>query len=774
MLHRIREKVTSRFYDKIVLTSIPVSAELSLPFHYQFQLKGPQIFTFWVQYQLRFPFKMRRSERIQTYREQQLPARPLNRRYSVRTEAGPDPTPLPSTPLDSDDDLKISLDFGATNSIVAVYNRRLLSANGRPYIHVIGNFAGEPNWATQSCAGVPSVVAYRTPHRPTSDRDTPSTIGEDDYDAEQDEARGFLWGYEAQEPLYLSDSHPRWVCVEAFKAELSDDDDQDAMRLRQEVQEKLRMLKEFGIEKDISMVIVDFLTALLLHVKECLLSRHGFTPRTQVEWSMSIPEGFNAPKFVRLMTKALKEAEFHPCPSTNHHKFFFVQDSDAASHYIAHLAAGDLEIRPGMVVTVLDIGGLTADVCTLKTRRAFPLRFETGAAGAVEPQGTSCGMHHVNHAFRDMVEKHLLDMKYAPQGRDTMEMILSRAVMEFEDKIKRSKAVTGGSSHRARLYTTGVEASKLAFTTEQLQLVFKPTIRRILDLLIGQLESARSLGHHVDVLILTGGGADSKLVTRRIREEVDRFCLKYQLSTINVRSPQSRTMDGLVTDRVAAPAVAIGAIYRSLNKIDGPDMVLNFNIMLLRHIPFESNTQKRVSKEEFEILELHEVETSQDGGKYWMNRLVPVAKKPRSFDLEPNVLGQGYEVSWQSTHVISVKTSEGIGAKANVLRERLYASKVSLPKYTHVDDAQRRGASKIVTLSWDATELIRELKLNKRVVRRIRDVEVYSLEFKISFTFVDRQVVFKARYCGGGTQREEEIGRDFSVAACFEPGYAMA
>jgi hypothetical protein len=75
--------------------------------------------------------------------------------------------------------------------------------------------------------------------------------------------------------------------------------------------------------------------------------------------------------------------------------------------------------------------------------------------------------------------------------------------------------------------------------------------------------------------------------------------------------------------RSLAPAVAIGALIRSLDKKNGPKRYLRKSFAILCHIPFDNGEHRRVP-----ILKVKDlVRCRDDGMMYWYNRLQWFARK---------------------------------------------------------------------------------------------------------------------------------------------------
>jgi hypothetical protein len=75
--------------------------------------------------------------------------------------------------------------------------------------------------------------------------------------------------------------------------------------------------------------------------------------------------------------------------------------------------------------------------------------------------------------------------------------------------------------------------------------------------------------------------------------------------------------------RSSAPAVAIGALIRSLDKKNGPKRYPRRSFAILRHIPFESGKYHK-----FPILKVEDlIRCRDDGMMYWYNRLWWLVRK---------------------------------------------------------------------------------------------------------------------------------------------------
>ena len=250
---------------------------------------------------------------------------------------------------DSEDDLKLAVDFGATFTIVAFCKPKEAEFRGRPQFHVLRNYAFDPMPIPgDSEKGVPS-ESYYPPNSIAPDRQTQANgsieiVSDDSTDLptliSQTVRPGYLWGNEIDEELraagtarYEQMSKHR---IQGMKLML------DKRRVTKRWKHKTRKVigtlqtqndKIFKKELD---VICDFLTAVLIHARLELEADYSLHANSQVEYIFTIPPSFEGRSMETAFMEALKRSGLPVAPVTRRHKIFVVDEAEASASYVIH------------------------------------------------------------------------------------------------------------------------------------------------------------------------------------------------------------------------------------------------------------------------------------------------------------------------------------------------------------------------------------------------------------------------------------------------------
>ncbi|KAB8293932.1 hypothetical protein EYC80_009405 [Monilinia laxa] len=352
--------------------------------------------------------------------------------------------------------------------------------------------------------------------------------------------------------------------------------------------------------------ISDYLVKVLQHTKEQLKFLHGFTDQTPVDFVMTVPTVWSpeASRVLQTSVKAAIQATALGRPGgTTADNIFFISEPEAAATF---LLENSEDISLGETFIIADCGGGTVDVVTYGVGNRYPLRLK---GERIQPIGGSsqnisldnfvklicvlgdnCGSSYLNDRYKDMLFNRLQDEDYLLKNGETLEAIVNRLIPDFENEYKRRVNVMNRVGHR--VYIAGLrsdeqmnrvglaekrfETNNLLMNKSDYEEIFGPLLKRISALLENQIKQAVAKGLVVKKVFLVGGfGASPSLKS-------------YLKQWLREKSEQVNFNIELVADkRKCITAVASGAVFRALDKKNGPERISQSSYGLLRLEPWE-------------------------------------------------------------------------------------------------------------------------------------------------------------------------------------------
>jgi membrane-associated HD superfamily phosphohydrolase len=199
-----------------------------------------------------------------------------------------------------------------------------------------------------------------------------------------------------------------------------------------------------------------------------------------------------------------------------------------------------------------------------------------------------------------------------------LERIIAAEVQKFENE-KRSINILDKKAHIDAVHIPGLQAAadrelrirknNLDLSWKEMYEVFRDCLRGIADLMLKQLNKARTNGINVQTVILTGGFGESPSLRNHLKK-----ILRKERNLLN------QTID-LEPSRYVQSAVARGAVLRALRKEFGPDRITRSSYGVLRSELYDKNNSRhrkfRVSRDRA------------DGELYIMNTIHWVLDKVR-------------------------------------------------------------------------------------------------------------------------------------------------
>ncbi|KAL4882515.1 hypothetical protein BJY04DRAFT_187211 [Aspergillus karnatakaensis] len=363
----------------------------------------------------------------------------------------------------------------------------------------------------------------------------------------------------------------------------------------------------FKARKDEKQVIKDYLREILKHTKKFLMDREEFTETTDVELVFCVPAGWPA-KAIRCMQDILMDI-VHEIKFGNPDPLFVLNEPEAAAACILEAYSKREHLRVGDVFMICDAGGGTVDTITYRVRGEQPFRI----AEVVTPTGNNCGASYVNQALKKEAVRRITDnvCRSMLQG-PSFEYVVEHDIMNyFEYSVKRVFDPAEGLDGDETIVVHGLKKdvtrrfgnSTMIFSRREIAALFGPSLDGITKLIHQQVNAAREKGLTVQRLLMVGGYSSSPVLRSHI---------KSAFQSLEIMYPPTKLSDHAIS-------VSHGAVFRALNKSDGPRRIVQSNFGFLQIEKYS----KRLRAHQQVVPEFNET----DGTDYVHNVLDWVIKK---------------------------------------------------------------------------------------------------------------------------------------------------
>ncbi|KFY61304.1 hypothetical protein V496_05074 [Pseudogymnoascus sp. VKM F-4515 (FW-2607)] len=667
----------------------------------------------------------------------------------------------------------IAVDFGTTFSSVAFVRldlHRDIKTIGAESVRCIDNFPDMPSGISAdvltSHQSVPTeLMCYAQkdqvwPEDPSNldssdnesqcsyDDDWASSVdGDSNQDGERDvvsaraakyEAKNSIWGWGVHSRLVKPENIPLELRhLTNFKLQL--DDATSTKDLRKKSAQELRRLKNAKAED----IIAEYLGQLFKHTKKRLATFHGLQQDSQVEFVLCVPTSWTD-KACRIMqsalTTAIKTSQLAKLEQGMIRDLFIVAESEAAATFALEDCESLSNIITNESFLLLDCGGGTVDAITYTLIRSTPTRMQE----VVNPKGVSCGSSFLNKNYKKLLEERLEHANII--GNDmSLERIIAAEVQRFENE-KRSINILDKKAHIDAIHIPGLQAeqdrelrirrNKLDLSWKEMYKVFKDCLDGTKDLMLEQLNQAKTKGVNVQTVILTGGFGESPSLRNHLKK-----ILRKQRNLLN------QEID-FEPSRYVQSAVARGAVLRALRKEFGPARITRSSYGVLRTLLYdENNPQHRkvwVSRDRA------------DGELYIMNTIQWVLSKDTP-------VGTKYEKSFKSRHIFQMHEDF-------LCEEILYVSSgahKSGYKYGHKENKGAEEAGRILV---NLTFLKTTGRIKPTTVRNAEGKlhSFYEVQYDLWLIIEGRSLRFEAR--SPINKDEVKASASFCIAAGFVPG----
>ncbi|KIM96889.1 hypothetical protein OIDMADRAFT_131241 [Oidiodendron maius Zn] len=533
------------------------------------------------------------------------------------------------------------------------------------------------------------------------ERDVPSP------NAGREQVLNSIWGWGVHKRLLRPESMPlSLIKLTNFKLLLDTEDSTKALR-----DKSAQDLKKLRPAKVVD-IISEYLIQLFKHTKARLAEHHGLREESCVEFVLCVPTSWTD-KACRVM-----------------------QDAMTTAVRISQLSR--LQHVTDESFLLLDCGGGTVDAITYKLVRTRPPRMEE----VVPPKGVSCGSSFLNARYRKLLQERLEHAQFV--GTDlTLERMIESKVQLFETE-KRSIDILDRKAMMEPVPFYGLQANpslrirngNLDLSWKEMYDVFKSCLRGVTELMLSQLNDAKTKGVNVKTVILTGGFGNSPSLKNHLSKVLQKQKSLFY-DTIDLKS--SHFVDS---------AVARGAVLRALRKDYGPQRITRSSYGVLRSELYdEMNPRHR---------RLRVNRDRADGELYIMNTIDWILQKGTL--LEPR-----YEMVIKSRHMFQIHEDF-------LCEEVLYVSSEihqSGYKFKHKENKGAEEAGKILA---DLTFLKTKNQIQPTTVTNAKGkvYSYYEVEYDLWIIIEARTLRFEAR--SPLNKDKVSVSADFSIAAGFIPG----
>ncbi|KAF2178402.1 hypothetical protein K469DRAFT_695689 [Zopfia rhizophila CBS 207.26] len=703
---------------------------------------------------------------------------------------------LTESTLDSIDDFKIAVDFGATFTTVAFAKPKERNGDETPALYVIDNFPSDPYPDVPNKAGVPTQSWYPPRGRRATRQEKPQTpsleVEEERRTDKIDDSifqrgdtianfndkvcPGYRSGWEIQEMYKSHDPSVRdaikgglvtWLKLQLDSRSLTKE-------LRNELNDVLQNLKDMKLIEKTEDVIRDFLTAILSHTKEELEHSHGLTDHSKIEFIFCVPVAWRTRSRAimgKAFIEALDKAGFKATNANGRHNVFMVNEAEAAATYA--LTDRMHELRPNETFILLDCGGGTVDAGTFKVANTYPLRL---ALQVDHPQGGLCGSSYLNQRYRAMWKERLQRAPYLEQNGQTIDGILDAIIMpEFETRIKKRATLNKGRDPPMIIDIPYLEEDKnthylrkgcIVTSHDDLVEVFSPVVKDISALMSDQIRRATEADFEVDKVVLVGGFADSKVLQIFLEAELEKIN-KANRTAIQIIWSKEKQSSG--------PAVAKGAILRALDKEHGPKRLPRMSYGVLRHVPYEPQIARRDPKLKHLLAWKYKPKTNDIDGREYIHNVIewPIKRVEKHRGEKSQNQRNEDECKLKPVHLERFDSTHLFSASKRkwVCEEIIYESPRCVKDNYLKDDWENKEAEELGRVEFDLTHLKKQGLIQKQGPASEEGMTHYEVTFQVDMVVIDRDLKFSARWPADETGGViEGSQRTFSIVTAFDPG----
>ncbi|KAJ6100061.1 hypothetical protein N7467_001596 [Penicillium canescens] len=596
----------------------------------------------------------------------------------------------------------IGLDFGTTMTSVSYYK---FNSQDRPATVARNAIKSITNWPhsgrDQSKGEVPSEGLYLE--------------GE------------YFWGYEARpklkhaqcsgESLNASNRLIRFAKLILEKPGL-ELDDTDAIR---EMKETIR-----NLGKSVKDVITDYLVGVFRYTKKHLADHEDFRETSPVELSLSVPAGWRL-RTSWSMQEIVKDATvMASLGQPDAFDLFIINEPEAAAAFAVDVMTGVNRLQ---------------DVTTYSVKQQNPLRLTE----AVDPKGDDFGSTCVNremekdlrNRFRTGSDPHTV---LSEKDISIEYQLFHDVFRRFEEDLKRNFDSSRGLDGYEYLDFHGLKANlqhgfdeRIGFANNMIKISrravqgwFQPSLEGIAGLIKQQEDLCTDGKLVLKKVILVGGYSQSNTFRQFMNTKFPHLQLIY---------PRDSGWEAIVSG---------GAVYRAINKSNGPSRKLLANIG---------------------ILQIEEYSRKFAGHRYTAPFLNPCNNREYATNCLNWIIKKGRVVEWNETFVKEHYQIFEEGQNLEIREQIYYSEKDGIKDHYTLEHKMNKGVSEPAgMIVVDLTELMTRFDL--QLICR-EDKKYYEIHYDLIAQLTGRNLTVSLRYPPGEQVR---ASTQVCIAASFEPG----
>ncbi|KAL5341915.1 hypothetical protein BJX70DRAFT_395283 [Aspergillus crustosus] len=325
-------------------------------------------------------------------------------------------------------------------------------------------------------------------------------------------------------------------------------------------------------QKEEKEAIQDYLREILRHTKTFLRDREEFNEASEVELVFCVPAGWpeKANRCMQdILLQVAQEAQFRITEP-----LFVLNEPEAAAACILEAYSESGSLKVGDVFMVCDAGGGTVDTITYRVRREIPFR----VAEVETIAGPATPIKPLKERLREELQPRNTEITTKKYGSmwhgPSFEYVIEHDVMSnFEYELKRTFNPADGLEGDENVIVRGLQKSKplrfghstMIFSRKEIAEFFQPSLDGISKLIHQQINAAKTKGLTVQRLLMVGGFSSSPALKNHIETEFPKLKIMYPPGKLD-----------------SAVSVSHGAVFRALNKSDGPKRIVQSNFGFLQ------------------------------------------------------------------------------------------------------------------------------------------------------------------------------------------------
>ncbi|KAJ5242241.1 uncharacterized protein N7469_000568 [Penicillium citrinum] len=343
------------------------------------------------------------------------------------------------------------------------------------------------------------------------------------------------------------------------------------------------------LEKDVRDVIRDYLIEVLGHTMAQLMKYEGFKSTSEVELALSVPAGWPL-KASWVLQDVLKQA-VEMLGFGQEFNLFLVNEPEAASAFVLDVLVSQKMLADVTTYTIDSKGPFRITESVDPNGKYLESREQSSLLIAC--LGANCGSIYVNEAMEKYFKNVLSNNEALERkGISAEEQIQHYVLPRFEYGLKRifDSSKSEPSEFESFIIhgiepdsSKGFEKNRIKIPCFEIRGWFQKSLDGIFKLVQQQLDSSLRENKPVQKVILVGGFSQSPTLRHALKAYLDpKIALLYQPDGYGQNQHLCPLLSDFIT-REAETLVSRGAVYRAIDKTNGPSRKIMANIGILQH-----------------------------------------------------------------------------------------------------------------------------------------------------------------------------------------------